>query len=342
MTTYTFDTPGHLVVRIDDRSGEIDLATHDRPTTEIEITPLEDAATDQVGRTRVEHRETDGRHRIEIEVPSAARNGGLVRRMLAGSTSVRVAVRLPVGADLEVTAASASTRATGRFGAVHIESASGSVGVDDVDGDVEVRTASGSVRVGTVLGSTTIRTASGEVRCGRIAVNSISTASGAVRVDAVTGRLKVKTSSGSVRAGDVTDGCTIQTVSGSQLVERLPVRQCLGRRDGPGRPGHGRQGRCGDRLRSSRIGDRPGRGRRRPRRRRPSAQPPCPNRQRRGAAGAGPHLRAGRSGAGAPPADEEPVEHAVVGGGLVLTVEALEGGGVVGGLGRRIGRSHGP
>jgi DUF4097 and DUF4098 domain-containing protein YvlB len=221
MTTYTFDTPGHLVVRIDDRSGEIDLATHDRPTTEIEITPLEDAATDQVGRTRVEHRETDGRHRIEIEVPSAARNGGLVRRMLAGSTSVRVAVRLPVGADLEVTAASASTRATGRFGAVHIESASGSVGVDDVDGDVEVRTASGSVRVGTVLGSTTIRTASGEVRCGRIAVNSISTASGAVRVDAVTGRLMVKTSSGSVRAGDVTDGCTIQTVSGSQLVERL-------------------------------------------------------------------------------------------------------------------------
>jgi DUF4097 and DUF4098 domain-containing protein YvlB len=219
VTKQSFDTPGAVQVRVENRVGAVRVFTHPGPLTEVEVAPTGAAADELVGRTRVAHRDLGGHHVVEVEVPGW---GGLWRSVLRGPAEVQVTVRAPEGASLDVTTASGSVSAEGSLGSTRVVTASGSVTVGPVASDLDARSASGSVTVASVTGQADIATSSGSVHCGTLAGEaSVKTASGSVAVQAARRRLTVQTASGDVLAGELGDGCNIQTVSGDQRVERL-------------------------------------------------------------------------------------------------------------------------
>jgi DUF4097 and DUF4098 domain-containing protein YvlB len=204
-----FETPGAVALDISCAEGEIEIETTESAATEVEV----DASDELLEAARVEHSDAAGRHEVVVRIP---KRGGLFRR----GGHVHVTVRAPEGADLRVDAASADTRARGRFGSAVVQAASGDVGlpavaeavvktasgdveVENAAGDVTVSTASGDVRVGRVGGSTTVRSASGDVTVREAASDvGISTASGDQTIGAVVqGRVELRSASGDVRVG---------------------------------------------------------------------------------------------------------------------------------------------
>lgn len=221
MTRRTFDTPGRVHLRVDTRAGSVRLSTHDDPSTVVEVTAVEPGAEDLVARTRVAHIGTDGRHRVEIEVPTPD-GGGLLRGLLGRGGGVAIVVHLPPGSTLEVTGKSSGVVAEGRYGQARLATASGNVSVEDVDGDLRVETASGAVRIGAVGGRVTVSTASGAVHCRTLTgPGELTTASGDVTVQAAGGHLTVGTASGSVHLGRLGEGCRVRSASGGQSLDRV-------------------------------------------------------------------------------------------------------------------------
>lgn len=237
-----FATPGQLHVRVENKAGPVRLRTHPGTTTEVEVTTHGLGDEEVLERTRVEHREHDGAHRVLVEVPGKfaywagpeVRTYGrrvrvdvlglneLLRAPFSSGVEVTVTVALPEGATIEVVTAAGEVVATGRYGPATVESASGEVSVDLVDGDLTVRSGSGHVEVGSVSGETKVNTASGDVKCGRLGRSSrVKTASGDVTVEGAAGPLTVQTASGDVTAGELAGDCQFQSASGDQRVERL-------------------------------------------------------------------------------------------------------------------------
>jgi hypothetical protein len=225
MTFRRFDTAGHVTVRVKCKAGEVQLISHDEPTTEVEVSALDAADEEVASRTRIDDDASrSDHHRVTVEVPSDGADGGFLSRVVSltsGGAKVRVVVRCPAGADLEVTTASASIDAVGHFGAVDAKSASGDTRLEHVAGDLTVRSASGDIWVIRADAGAKIDSASGDVRCGYLeGVTTISTASGDVTVQSAESPLTVRTASGDVEAHDVFAGCAIHTASGDQRVER--------------------------------------------------------------------------------------------------------------------------
>ena len=214
-----FDTPGRVLVRVDNKAGDVRLKTHTATSTEVEVSAVRAGGEDLVGSTRVEHFEDDGRHRVVVEVPSP---GGLLKSLLRGANEVLVTVRAPEGADLEVSTSSGDVGADGRFGCITIDTASGDVSAGTADGDVEIHSASGHITVGSVGGRTEVASASGDVRCGTLGDKAeLKTASGDISVQVSTGHLSVASASGDVNVGELVQGCELRTGSGDQRVGRL-------------------------------------------------------------------------------------------------------------------------
>jgi hypothetical protein len=226
MTFRRFDTPGPVTVKVNCKAGSVRLETHDEPTTEVEVSALDSTAEDLVSQVRIADERSGDRHRVVVDVPSngSTGEGGFLRRVINLTTDgpgVKVVVRCPAGSDLDVTTASASIDAVGRFGAVATKSASGDTEVDQVTGELAVHAASGDVSVGAAGAAARIESASGDVRCGTLGgVSTISTASGDVIIKSAAARLTVHSASGDVEAYDVLAGCEIQTASGDLRIER--------------------------------------------------------------------------------------------------------------------------
>jgi hypothetical protein len=213
MISERFETPGDVRLEVRCAEGDIELeAAEGVGVTEVEVDAhgSDDAVRELLEATRVELR--DGRELI-VHVP---KRGGLFRRSL----DVRIAIRAPEGADVRIDAASADTRARGRFGAfaancasgdveaasvreLNVKSASGDVRVAEVEGAVGVNTASGDVTLGRVGGTLTVNSASGDVSVREAAADAtVSTASGDVAVGAVVqGRVKLRSASGDLEVG---------------------------------------------------------------------------------------------------------------------------------------------
>ena len=64
-----------------------------------------------------------------------------------------------LGADVEVSTASADVEGRGDFGALEVNTASGDVGFDQVGGEAEVNSASGDVKIPAGSGRITVNTA---------------------------------------------------------------------------------------------------------------------------------------------------------------------------------------
>jgi hypothetical protein len=190
MAHWSFDTPGEVELKVDNKAGDVQVRTHAGPATEIEVSARGGSGEELVANTRTEHHEGEGRHWVEVEVPSRA---GLLRSLLGSGAgalakvldadAVTVRVLVPEGCSLRLRTAAGEVNAEGPFGAVTVETASGQVRLGPVGGDLDARSASGDIAVASVEGQARISTASGDIRCGTLSAGGqVKSGSGDVNV----------------------------------------------------------------------------------------------------------------------------------------------------------------
>jgi DUF4097 and DUF4098 domain-containing protein YvlB len=234
MVQRSFETPGHVQLRIDNRAGEVIVRSRPGPTTDVEVGTA-DLPAELLELVRVDHQHLDGGDRVVVEVPDTAGGhlgghrfrvlvpglGDLLRSSFGTDDRARVVVHVPEGATLEVRTTVGDITADGSFGTARLETRSGNVAVGRIEGDLLLRSHSGDLNVQWVTGEARINSASGDVRCGAIAGGAVRTASGDVDVQSSSGALSVHTASGDVVAGQVSGGCELKSASGDQRVDRL-------------------------------------------------------------------------------------------------------------------------
>ncbi|MEU2348586.1 DUF4097 family beta strand repeat-containing protein [Modestobacter sp. NPDC049651] len=140
--------------------------------------------------------------RVQVVATGSALRVAVPQRRLGRSPEVAVEVLTPPGAEVAVTAGSASVTLEGRLGAGVVTAASGAVAVERCAG-LQVRSAGGDVRLGSVAGAATVATASGDVRIGSAA-----------------GPVQVRTASGDVTVGDAATDVRVSTASGEVVIGR--------------------------------------------------------------------------------------------------------------------------
>ena len=169
----SFDTTGHVALRISLSGGEVTIEAVDRPGVDVEVVPLRDndVTRKAVAETRVEMIDRGAGHEVIVEI---GKSSGFT---LGRGAKVGVRVRCPLGSDVSFRASSADLDGTGQLGAVDAKSASGDITLEDVR-RLEADTASGDVRVRDTAETLAVRTASGDVtarRClGPLSANLVS------------------------------------------------------------------------------------------------------------------------------------------------------------------------
>src|SRR5579862_6251522 len=75
MTTHHFSTPGTVHLRVDNAAGSVTIATHDEPSTDVELS-FEGPGDDEtfLDQARVEANPTDDGYEVIVEIPR--RHGG--------------------------------------------------------------------------------------------------------------------------------------------------------------------------------------------------------------------------------------------------------------------------
>lgn len=218
MKKQSYETPGEVLLHVDNRLGVVEVHTHAVPATEVEVSATGERGEDSVARTRIEHTVSSGRHHVTVEVPLQ----GWGRLWQARGPDVLVKVLAPEGTSFDLRTSSGAITADGRYGQGRADSASGEVSVERVDAELRVNTASGEVRVGSAGGEVKVQTASGRVDCGVFeAGGTVKTASGDVSVRESWRDLSVSTASGDVSTGSLAAGCQVKTASGDQFIGRL-------------------------------------------------------------------------------------------------------------------------
>jgi hypothetical protein len=205
MRRETFDTPGPLTLDIRVPSGEIELETVDGTETIVEL-----SASDELEQAaRIELRPKRDGHELSVVIEKRA---GFFR----GREEARLRVSAPIGADVEVSTASADTEGRGEFGKLDVNTASGDVSFDKATRDVAVNSASGDFAIDEIGGELVVNTASGDVDLGRLAgEGKIRSASGDIQLKEAEASLKVQTASGDVQVESVREGnVVLQTASG--------------------------------------------------------------------------------------------------------------------------------
>src|SRR5215210_5177345 len=153
----TFHTPGPLTLSIRIPAGTVEIEGAETDETRVEVERLRGALDpDEV---RVELRDRGGRQEVVVH----AERGGLLRRRGA---EYRVSIRTPLGAGVDLDAASADVAGNGVFGSVDVKTASGDVAFDEVRGAARVKTGSGDVKLTAVHGEVRVDAASGDVIVG--------------------------------------------------------------------------------------------------------------------------------------------------------------------------------
>jgi DUF4097 and DUF4098 domain-containing protein YvlB len=216
---HTFESPGHLALRFELGSANVDLATSSAATTtEIAIRPDgRDGEARAAAITVTAHELGD---RLEIRIAEPRRS----RKRFSRSADVTISVRCPEGVAVECTSGSSDIEARGVLGEVGIKTASGDVGVDDVQGGCRVASASGDIRLRTAQGDTVVSTASGDVVVREaLADLSVNTVSGSISVTAAHQGVSSHSVSGDIEIESVDGGAVrLQSVSGDVVVGIAP------------------------------------------------------------------------------------------------------------------------
>jgi len=186
-----FTTPEPITAVLDIPAGRIQLVAADRADPAVEVLPADPSKRRDVKAAEdAEVRYDDGVLRIQVP----AKN-----QYFGPSGSVAVTVRLPAGSQVELKAASAELRATGRLGDVAVNSAHGSIDLEDV-ASARLTLTAGNVSVGRLNGSAEIRTSKGDIRIAEAV-------SGAIVLRADVGEVEVGAAAGVSAALDA--GTTI-------------------------------------------------------------------------------------------------------------------------------------
>jgi DUF4097 and DUF4098 domain-containing protein YvlB len=187
----TFSTPEPISAVLDIPAGRIQFVATDRADTAVEIVAADPSKSRDVKAAEAAKVGYDaGVLRIEI----AAKN-----QYFGPSGYVAVTVELPAGSQVEVKVASSELRATGRLGDVAVNSAHGSIDLEDV-ASARLTLTAGDVSVGRLNGPAEIRTSKGDIRIAEAA-------SGALELRTDVGEIEVGAASGvsaSLNAGTTT------------------------------------------------------------------------------------------------------------------------------------------
>jgi DUF4097 and DUF4098 domain-containing protein YvlB len=197
----TFETGGPLRLDLRLPSGTISLDAHDEPRTlvELDATRDSDELREVIDNARIELRPHGAGHELIVDVH---RKRFKLFDFMGGE--IRLHVRAPHGADVEISTASADTDALGTWGSLKVATASGDVNFEELDGDVDIKSASGDIELRRIAGRATINSASGDVE-----------------VDEVFGDTTVRSASGDVEIGETHGSVTIQTASGDQTIRSV-------------------------------------------------------------------------------------------------------------------------
>jgi DUF4097 and DUF4098 domain-containing protein YvlB len=150
-----FNTPEPISAVLNIPAGSIQLVAADRADTTVEVLPANASKSRDVKAaeaTTVEY--ADGVLRIAVVTKN---------QYFGPSGAVAVTVQLPAGSQAELKVASAEVRVAGRFGDVTIESAQGSIDLEDV-ASARITTSASDVSIGRLNGAAEIRTSKGDIR----------------------------------------------------------------------------------------------------------------------------------------------------------------------------------
>jgi hypothetical protein len=176
----TFNTPEPISAVLDMPAGSIQLIAADRADTVVEVAPADPSKSRDVkAAEEAQIGYADGVLQVEI----AAK-----RQYFGPSGYVALTVHLPAGSKVDVKVASSDLRATGRLGDVAINSAHGSIDLEDV-ANAKLTLTAGDVSVGRLNGSAEVRTSKGDIRIAEAAAGALElrTDVGEIEVGAATG-----------------------------------------------------------------------------------------------------------------------------------------------------------
>lgn len=217
MRRESFHTPGPLVLDLRLPAGEIYVEAGERDETivELDTSSGREEVHEAIAEARVELRPRGDGNAVVVDVRPRRRFGLTFDR---GDITMRVTC--PLGADVELSTASADVQLHGLLGGLTAELASGDLRAEELNGRVEVKSASGDVFLELVGGDASVANASGDIYVRSVhGEATFRSASGDVRVDEAAESLTVQTASGDQRIGSVTVGrVTLQSASGDQQV----------------------------------------------------------------------------------------------------------------------------
>jgi DUF4097 and DUF4098 domain-containing protein YvlB len=192
-----FDLPVAVTLRLQARSGKIEIVAE----------PREDVVVEG---DKFEAEEADGGATLEVRA----------------AFSKSLFVRCPVGTDIVAGTQSGNLRLSGEFGTVSVTTMSGTIVVDDAD-EADLRTGSGDITLGSARGRCRMNTMSGSITAGVVGAASAGTMSGSITIERVTGKLKARSVSGAIRAACECEGAiAVKTVSGKVWLS-LPTGTAL-------------------------------------------------------------------------------------------------------------------
>ncbi len=214
MRKETFETPGLVRIKVENRSGSVQVLASEAgesQVTEVEIYSERDYP-ELESSTTVIARPFPGGTEVEVNVPQARKLLGL------RNESMTVSIRAPRGAELDIKTVSADVEAAGSFGLTSVETVSGDVSVDEAR-EARLRSVSGDLAVGSVESEMRLKSVSGDIAAGRAGGPAeVSTTSGDAKLGDLQGPVSVDTVSGDLRVERVGTDATLRTVSGEVVV----------------------------------------------------------------------------------------------------------------------------
>ncbi|HXK34415.1 MAG TPA: DUF4097 family beta strand repeat-containing protein [Dehalococcoidia bacterium] len=186
MEVRRFELPVAVTLRLQSRSGAVEVIAEPREDVEVE----------------------------GHDVESLLDAGGSTLRIRAGRGHKKMLVRCPRGTDVVVGTMSGGVRLAGDFGRVSVTTMSGSIEVDEAE-EVDARCGPGEIRIGRCAGHCRLSTASGSIEAREVGSCAVQTLSGGVRIGMVNGKLRARTVSGRIEATTRGGGpVQVQSVSG--------------------------------------------------------------------------------------------------------------------------------
>lgn len=204
-STYDFDTPTPIDLKVEVSSGEIHLNASDTAHTQVELEAIKEdkQALDLIAHARVEQ------HGNKISVIMPKNKGSFI----GSKGQVRITISLPHDSALRIDTGSADLLGHGRFADTHINSGSGDVELEQISSG-DIKAGSGDVDLDVVLGAVKVKTGSGDVTLGPVGGSAdVMAGSGDVRLDTIGEELKVKTGSGDVTI--TSGGSRVDAMAGS-------------------------------------------------------------------------------------------------------------------------------